>query len=136
MNSNLPPGVTESMIPGNRPEDKEYEEALDEAENDPPRVLMAVGLLKAIEDHFGAAGLIMDDKIGNEADKASLIQSDEELVTLRQDKADLLEIAILTRDSVGSMTIEEADKPLDNVRVLQLIHLAEKAKAAVTAAKP
>ncbi|HBR33668.1 MAG TPA: hypothetical protein DD734_03475 [Firmicutes bacterium] len=28
MSSNLPPGVTESMLPGNRPEDLEYEEAI------------------------------------------------------------------------------------------------------------
>lgn len=34
MNSNLPPGVTESMIPGNRPEDEEWEAALDLIEDD------------------------------------------------------------------------------------------------------
>ena len=28
-NSNLPPGVTDSMIPGNRPEDIEWEKRLD-----------------------------------------------------------------------------------------------------------
>jgi hypothetical protein len=27
MSSNLPPGVTESMIPGNRPEDRAFDEA-------------------------------------------------------------------------------------------------------------
>lgn len=29
MNSNLPPGVTDSMIPGNRPQDAEFEHILD-----------------------------------------------------------------------------------------------------------
>lgn len=30
MSSNLPPGVKEQMLPGNRPEDLEYEKAIDE----------------------------------------------------------------------------------------------------------
>lgn len=30
MSNNLPPGVTEQMLPGNRPEDLEYEKAIDE----------------------------------------------------------------------------------------------------------
>lgn len=30
MSSNLPPGVTESMIPGNRPEDEAWEKFLDD----------------------------------------------------------------------------------------------------------
>jgi len=34
MSSNLPPGVTESMIPGNRPEDLAYEVAIDELVNE------------------------------------------------------------------------------------------------------
>lgn len=29
MSSNLPPGVTDSMIPGNRPEDDEWDNAVD-----------------------------------------------------------------------------------------------------------
>lgn len=29
MNDNLPPGVTEAMIPGNRPQDMEYEQIID-----------------------------------------------------------------------------------------------------------
>jgi hypothetical protein len=31
MPSNLPPGVTDNMIPGNRPEDHEYDDALIDA---------------------------------------------------------------------------------------------------------
>lgn len=34
MSSNLPPGVTESMIPGNRPEDLRYERVLDALPDD------------------------------------------------------------------------------------------------------
>lgn len=34
MNSNLPPGVTESMIPGNRPEDVEWERFLEDLDEE------------------------------------------------------------------------------------------------------
>lgn len=34
MPSNLPPGVTESMIPGNRPEDQAWERVHEDIDND------------------------------------------------------------------------------------------------------
>lgn len=42
--SNLPPGVTTSMIPGNRPEDARYERALEEFWN---------GVMPGIEAAYG-----------------------------------------------------------------------------------
>jgi len=70
--SNLPPGVTESMIPGNRPEDIECEQAIDEAEDNPGRVLLALKLLGALEECLKEVGLIIVDEIGYEADLAAL----------------------------------------------------------------
>jgi len=39
MSGNLPPGVTEGMIPGNRPEDAEYEKWAEKAYDDLSKIL-------------------------------------------------------------------------------------------------
>lgn len=68
MSSNYPPGVTTSMIPGNRPEDARYERALEEFWNEVVPGLEAAygeslpdGPANALAEHWAEANMDEED---------------------------------------------------------------------------